>query len=96
MVAVRIVKPSMEWREEYLAFYKEWISSGEDIVPWVVERDPSDFEAYLGFLYAEDSEGKLSAPSKVPHSTYWLLNEENHGSVEDYSEKRRNIRIGVY
>lgn len=43
MHTVRLVKPSMEYRESYLSFYDDWISSGEDIVPWVVEKDPSDF-----------------------------------------------------
>ncbi|CAM3958493.1 GNAT family N-acetyltransferase [Paenibacillus alkaliterrae] len=56
---------------------KDWISSGEDIVHWVVERDPSDFEKFLEFLYSENSEEKLTNPNWVPHSTYWLLNEEN-------------------
>jgi len=77
MGAVRIVKPSMEYREEYLAFYKDWISSGEDIVPWVVEKDPSDFEAFLNFLYSADTEEKVKNSDWVPHSTYWLMNERD-------------------
>lgn len=77
MNKVRLIKPSMEFHDQYLSFYQDWISSGEDIVPWVVEKDPSDFHAMLEFLYSEDSEEKLVTSSWVPHSTYWLLNEEN-------------------
>jgi predicted acetyltransferase len=77
MNKVRLVQPSIQFREEYLSFYNDWISSGEDIVPWVVEREPEDFDAFLLFLYSEASEEKLMNPSWVPHSTYWLLNEEN-------------------
>jgi predicted acetyltransferase len=68
----------MEYREQYLAFYRDWINSGEDMIPWVVERDPSDFEAYLKFLYSEDSEEKLSNANWVPHSTYWLIDGEGN------------------
>jgi len=78
MPAVRLIRPSVEYRERYMAFYEDWIASGEDIVPWVVERDPRDFAAYVNFLYAADSEEKLNAGDAwVPHSTYWLLNEDN-------------------
>lgn len=81
--AVQLVKPSSKHKDQYLEFYKDWIKSGEDIVPWVVERDPSDFTEYLDFLYLEDSEEKLINPNFVPHSTYWLINdaEEIVGAV---------------
>ena len=69
----QLVQPSMEYREQYLAFYRDWVDSGEDIIPWVVERDPSDFEAYVEFLYSEDSDEKVSNENWVPHSTYWLI-----------------------
>ncbi|MDQ1911425.1 GNAT family N-acetyltransferase [Paenibacillus sp. GD4] len=74
---LRLIKPSVEYRTQYLDFYEDWIRSGEDIVPWVVEKEPYDFGAYIDFLYAEDSEEKLSTPGWVPHSTYWLWNEED-------------------
>lgn len=76
-VPVRLVKPSADYRRQYVAFYEDWRRSGEDIVPWVVERDPADFEAMVQFLYAQDSEEKLSGAGAnwVPHSTYWLVDE---------------------
>lgn len=76
MGTVRLERPSVKFQQQYMEFYKDWIDSGEDIVPWVVEKNPNDFEAYVAFLYAEDSEEKLSDHGKVPHSTYWLLNED--------------------
>jgi predicted acetyltransferase len=74
-VPVRLVKPSADYRRQYVSFYKEWHSSGEDIVPWVVERDPADFGAMLDFLFSQDSEEKLTEDTWVPHSTYWLIDE---------------------
>ncbi|WP_236344374.1 GNAT family N-acetyltransferase [Paenibacillus plantiphilus] len=77
MNTVRLIRPSIEFRDQYLSFYNDWISSGEDIVPWVVDRDPSDFEAMLEFIYSEDSEEKLTHSDWVPHSTYWLIDERD-------------------
>lgn len=29
-----LVKPCPELKEDYLSFYREWLESGEDMVPW--------------------------------------------------------------
>ncbi|MBP1989881.1 GNAT family N-acetyltransferase [Paenibacillus eucommiae] len=71
-----LVKPSSEYYEEYLSFYNEWKSSGEDMVPWVIEKDPSDFIQYVSFLYSQDSEEKINIEAFVPHSTYWLVDSQ--------------------
>ncbi|MEK3883356.1 GNAT family N-acetyltransferase [Paenibacillus sp. PL2-23] len=76
MGTLKLVRPSVDFREAYVAFYEDWRRSGEDIVPWVVEREPFDMEEYVAFLYATDSEEKLPQDGWVPHSTYWLLHEE--------------------
>ncbi|MFF2886554.1 GNAT family N-acetyltransferase [Paenibacillus sp. NPDC057967] len=77
MGSVRLVEPSLAYREAYTNFYEDWMTEGIDaIVPWVVEQDPRDFEAYLAFLRAADSEEKLKDDAFVPHSTYWLINED--------------------
>ncbi|WP_223879950.1 GNAT family N-acetyltransferase [Paenibacillus spiritus] len=69
---LRLVRPSGEYREAYLDFYREWKESGETIVPWVVDRDPVDFEAYLLFL--EGMEKREGLPENgVPSSTFWLV-----------------------
>lgn len=76
MDELRFIEPSIAYREAYMAFYRDWIESGESIVPWVVEKDPSDFESYVKFLFSEDSEEKVTQDGFVPHSTYWLVNGE--------------------
>ncbi|QYR19327.1 GNAT family N-acetyltransferase [Paenibacillus sp. sptzw28] len=73
--SIRLVKPSLDYRDEYISFYEEWKRSGENIVPWVVEREPYDFPSMIEFLYSQDSEEKIMNENWVPHSTYWLLNE---------------------
>ena len=71
-----MVKPTIELKKEYIIFYEDWKDSEEDMVPWVIEKDPYDFQSMIDFLYSQDSEAKITAESWVPHSTYWLLNEE--------------------
>ncbi|WP_139997200.1 GNAT family N-acetyltransferase [Paenibacillus paridis] len=71
--SVELVKPSVEYKDEYMSFYKDWKSSEQDITPWVVEKDPSDFNAMIDFLYSEDTEEKITNLGFVPHSTYWLI-----------------------
>ncbi|MBW7455673.1 GNAT family N-acetyltransferase [Paenibacillus sepulcri] len=101
---VILVEPSLEYRDLYMDFYEDWLGSGEDMVPWVIERDPSNFEAYVAFLYAEDSEDKLTRESWVPHSTYWLINEADklvgavnirHRLNQKLSESGGNIGYGI-
>jgi len=74
---VRLVEPSLAYREAYMDFYEDWMTEGADaVVPWVAAQDPQDFEAYLAFLSSADSEEKLKDDAFVPHSTYWLINED--------------------
>lgn len=70
-----LVKPTFDLKDEYLAFYQEWKESGESMVPWVISKDPSDFQAMIQFLH--DSEKEENLPDHwVPASTFWLLKDE--------------------
>jgi predicted acetyltransferase len=67
-------RPSIELKEQYLSFYQEWKESGEDMVPWVISKDPSNFEAMIQFLRDNENEEKLP-DNWVPDSTFWLVTE---------------------
>lgn len=72
----KLVKPQSDLKYEYLSFYQEWKESGEDMVPWVISKDPSDFQGMLNSL--SDSEKGLGVPEGwVPDSTFWLINHHN-------------------
>lgn len=77
MGRLRLVQPSTVYKDAYMDFYEEWIRSGESIVPWVVERNPMDFEAYVNFLYSQDDDDKILESGWVPHTTYWLLDDRD-------------------
>jgi predicted acetyltransferase len=85
---VHLVRPAVELQEEYVSFYKEWKDSGEDMVPWVIGKDPTDFQGMVQSLI--DSENGEGLPEgRVPDSTYWLIAEDRRviGAV--------NIRHGL-
>lgn len=72
---LHLTKPTVDLKEEYLSFYREWLESGEDMIPWVIEKDPSNFEGMVQFLI--DNENGINLPEGwVPDSTYWLINED--------------------
>jgi len=67
-----LVKPQAELKEEYLSYYQEWKDSEEDMVPWVISKDPSDFPTMLNWL--SDHETGMGLPDGwVPCSTFWLI-----------------------
>jgi Predicted acetyltransferase len=73
---VQLVKPTVLLREEYLDFYQEWIDSGENMVPWVISKDPSNFEEMVQFLLDNEKDENLPE-NRVPDSTYWLVDHQN-------------------
>ncbi|MFJ5714304.1 GNAT family N-acetyltransferase [Neobacillus sp. NPDC093127] len=72
---VYLTRPTMELETEYLSFYREWKESGEDMIPWVISKDPSNFKEMIQFLL--DSENGINLPENwVPDSTFWLVNDD--------------------
>ncbi|WHY87353.1 GNAT family N-acetyltransferase [Neobacillus novalis] len=72
---VYLTPPTMELETDYQSFYREWKESGEDMIPWVISKDPSNFQDMIQFLL--DSENGINLPENwVPDSTFWLVNED--------------------
>lgn len=99
---LRLVEPTVALQGAYMSFYREWIDSGENIVPWVVERDPGDFASMVQTLLAE-SRGEGVPDGWVPSSTYWLLAGERivgavnirHGLTEKLRTSGGHIGYGI-
>jgi predicted acetyltransferase len=98
-----LLKPTVELKEEYLSFYQEWKDSGEMMVPWVIEKDPSDFDAMVQSLL-ESEKGINLAEGWVPDSTFWLINENNrvlgavnirHKLTERLKDRGGHIGYGI-
>jgi predicted acetyltransferase len=76
LITVNLVKPTIKLKDEYLSFYQEWKESNEDMLPWVITKDPQDFEGMIEFLI--NNEKGVNLPEGwVRDSTYWLVTESN-------------------
>lgn len=93
--SIRLIEPSIEYKDEYISFYEDWKASGEDIVPWVVEKEPYDFTTMVNFLYAQDSEEKITDEKFVPHTTYWLLNDDS-GKIVGAANVRHRLNEKLF
>jgi predicted acetyltransferase len=71
---VKLIKPTVDLEPAYLDFYKEWKQTGEEMIPWVIAKDPADFPAMIQSLL--DAEKGIGLQEGwVPDSTYWLVND---------------------
>jgi predicted acetyltransferase len=69
---VHLINPSIDWEKEYVSFYEDWVNAKENMVPWVISKDPEDFSEMVEFLL--DNEKMEHLPDGwVPSSTYWLV-----------------------
>jgi predicted acetyltransferase len=72
MEDLRLVEPSVVYKDAYLDMYDEWKRSGEEFTPWSLGLDPSDFPALVEQLKGY-SIGVGVPPDFVENSTYWLV-----------------------
>ncbi|MNC62914.1 hypothetical protein D3C75_1129920 [compost metagenome] len=71
---IKLVKPHLDLKNECLSFYQEWIETDEDLGPWVISRDPNNFEEMLKLL--DDHEMGVGLPEGwVSYSTFWLVDD---------------------
>lgn len=76
MEQLRLIKPTIKLKNEYLDMLEDWKKAGEKLVPWVLSFDPSNFPAMLEKL-EHMSLGIGLNENQVESSTYWLVNDEN-------------------
>jgi predicted acetyltransferase len=74
---VYLTRPVMELESDYLSFYQEWKESGENMVPWVLKKDPTNFQEMIQFLLDSEKAENLKE-GLVPCSTFWLINENKN------------------
>ncbi len=100
---VFLSRPSFELQNEYLSFYQEWVDSGEVMIPWVISKDPSDFQGMIELLL-DNEKGENLPDGWVPDSTYWLVTEDRkvvgavnirHGLTEKLLNAGGHIGYGI-
>jgi predicted acetyltransferase len=80
---IRLVQPCIELQNEYLDMLSEWKESGEELIPWSLNLESSDFKLLVDKLNGY-SKGIGLPESFVECSTFWLVNENNRilGAIE--------------
>lgn len=100
---MRLVKPTVELKEQYLEMLEEWKQSGEEMVPWPLKEDPSDFQTMVSRVEGY-SRGIGVKEGFVPSSTYWLVGDDDmvlgainirHELNDSLRYKNGNIGYGV-
>lgn len=61
---LKLVEPSIELQSAYQSYYNEWVESGENMIPFVLQKDPTDFEAML--LYLQNNSKGIGQPEGWP------------------------------
>ena len=69
---MKLKEPHIIYKNTYLEMIEEWISSGEEFVPFTLEFDTSDFEKFIRYT---NSFKTVKPEGFVHHSTFWLITE---------------------
>jgi predicted acetyltransferase len=72
---VILIEPSSQYKNEYLDMVSEWKSSGENLIPWVLRFDSSNFQSMIEELTRLRNDTNLEE-NKVNSSTFWLANQD--------------------
>ncbi len=76
MEKIRIIEPYVNLKNEYLGMISEWKESGEELIPWSLNLENSDFNLLVEKLNGY-SKGIRLPDGFVECSTFWLINENN-------------------
>nr|WP_205410159.1 GNAT family N-acetyltransferase [Acetivibrio cellulolyticus] len=73
---LKLVKPDIKYKNQYLEMLGEWKGTGEQPQPWVLHEDYSDFNAMVQKF--ENLSKGIDVPNGfVPSSTYWAYDDES-------------------
>ena len=75
MPELKLIKPTIEYKNEYLDMVAEWKATGEQFTPFTLGEDPTDFEAMLARLEGF-TRGIGVREGFVPNSTFWLVRDD--------------------
>lgn len=88
----RLELPSTRRRSSYLSLVREFCDRGEPLIPFPLSFPTDDFAAFLESL-RNVSEGRDLPTGFVPHTTFWLVDEEDE--VVAVSNLRHHLNDGL-
>jgi len=103
MTAAQLIKPTIRLRKSHESFVTEFHKSGEEVVPWVLDRVGKSFSQYVAWLES-NAQGVGLPEGYVPNSTFWLVDSNDeivaianlrHELTEDLMKLGGHIGYGV-
>ena len=101
---IRLTRPSVNLKEQYLNYYIEWEMAGEKMNPGILRKvDPYRFEEMVKTLWEIEFVEKISEGA-VTESVYFLVNETNrilgavtirHSLTERMFQTEGHIGLGI-
>lgn len=88
MRKTKLIKPDPRYESTLRSFVREFAEAGEDLVPWVLADLGGDITAYVEYL-EQQSQGKHLPEGRVPHSTFWLV--DDSGEIVAVSNLRHRL-----
>lgn len=76
MENMSLIKPTIDFENEYLDMIQDWKNNNEKPKPWTLNLDTKDFNAMIKTLEGF-SNGVGLEENQVEHSTYWLVSNNN-------------------
>ncbi len=71
---MHLIQPTISLKAQYLDMLADWHQTGEDLVPFPIKYDPSNFEQMVNRLLEAQT---IADEGFVCHSTFWLVNSDN-------------------
>ncbi len=71
---MKLIDPQVSYQKEYLAMLQDWINTGEEMVPFPLGYEHTDFPKMVEKLLESKN---VRDKGFVFHSTHWLMNDEN-------------------
>lgn len=95
--AVRLAFPTVNMESAYRQLISDWESEWENVVPWILREDASDFPAWVEKLEGF-TRGEGVKETFVPNSTYFLLDAADQivgvVNIRHYLNDRLRLRGG--
>ena len=73
---LNLVKPDAKYKTQYIEMMEYWKSTGEELAPWVLKEDYSDFDGMVKKL-ENYSQGIDVGDNFVPNTTFWVYESDN-------------------
>ena len=72
-----LISPTIELESQFREMLQDWNFNNEELSPWTIGLDTSDFKKYVNSLL-NASKGIGLKGLLVPHSSFWLIDENQN------------------